>query len=416
MALLPVAEARSRLLEGAAPGQAEMVDLSQAAGRVLAEPLKALRTQPPFDASAMDGYAVRAQDIATLPAFLDVIGEAPAGRPFTGRLDAGQAVRIFTGAPVPQGADTILIQEDAKSAGERRIEATESTAKGRHIRRAGLDFSEGELLLDRGRRLDPAALSLAASANHAQVRVWKRPLVAVLATGDELLPPGSMLGPGQIVSSNLYGVAAVVAAHGGLVVDLGIARDDRAEISAAVDRAIAMRADVLVTLGGASVGAHDLVREALIDRGMELDFWRIAMRPGKPFMFGRFETSRAIGLPGNPVASLVCSWLFLGPLVARLGGLPTDIEIRTGILGCDLSANDHREDYLRATVEWRGDRPIVTPCALQDSSMLSVLARSDALLIREPHAVAATAGSACRYIPLRQGKQGERMANEFTRF
>lgn len=401
MTLLPVAEALSRLLDGAEPGPAEMVPLHEAAGRVLAAPLTALRTQPPFPASAMDGYAIRSADIEAPPQRLRVIGDAPAGRLFAGKVGVGEAVRIFTGAPVPEGADTILIQENTRKLDAGFVEALEPVAPGRHIRRTGLDFSEGEMLLGEGRVLDPAALSLAASANHPALPVVKRPLVAIVATGDELLPPGSSTGPDQIIASNAYGVAAVAKSIGAISLDLGIAPDRKDVIAARVRTALAAGADVIVTLGGASVGDHDLVHDVLAGEGMALDFWKIAMRPGKPLMFGRFEKARVIGLPGNPVASLVCSHLFLKPLLARLGGLPHDPDIRDAGLGAAMAANDLRQDYVRATVTSADGRMVATPFPVQDSSMLRTLAASNALIIRAPHAPAAEIGAPCRVLFLR---------------
>jgi molybdopterin molybdotransferase len=400
MALLPVADALSRLLDGVAPLPAETVALSDGAGRVLAEPLKALRTQPPFDASAMDGYAVRAADVARVPATLDVIGDAPAGRRFAGSVGSGQAVRIFTGAPVPDGADTIVIQENARRHGD-RVEVIAVSTAGRHIRRRGLDFAEGDVLLAAGRVLDPAAISLTASANHTSLQVVRRPLVAIIATGDELLPPGSSPGPDQIISSNAYGVAASLAAVGARVVDLGIAPDRLDAIAAKVRQALAAPADIIVTLGGASVGDHDLVHDVLTGEGMQLDFWKIAMRPGKPLMFGRLGETRCIGLPGNPVASLVCTELFLKPLAARLGGFSYVGTIADATLGAAMGANDLRQDYVRARVGETADGTVVTPFEVQDSSMLRTLADSGALIVREPFAPPLAAGSRVRILRLR---------------
>ena len=398
--LLAVDEALSRLLADAGPVGAESVALADAADRVLAEPIKALRTQPPFPASAMDGYAVRSGDLA-VGARLSVIGEAPAGAPFGGAVGQGQAVRIFTGAPVPEGADTILIQENARRLDTATVEVVETVAAGRHIRKAGLDFRQGETLLDRHRVLDAAALSLAASANHTALPVVRRPLVAIIATGDELLPPGSTPGPGQIISSNAYGVAAVARAMGAEAVDLGIVRDRRQEMSARIGAALEAKADIIVTLGGASVGDHDLVHEVLTAKGMQLDFWKIAMRPGKPLMFGRLGATRVIGLPGNPVASLVCSNLFLKPLIARLAGRPYAADIREAELGIAMEANDIRQDYVRAAIS-QGPRGLVaTPFGIQDSSMLKILADSNGLIIRPPHAPAASAGTPVPVLMLR---------------
>lgn len=399
--LLPVDEALERIVAGLAPLGPETIPIAEAGGRVLAGPIRALRTQPPFDSSAMDGYAVRAADIADIPARLTVIGESAAGKRHSGRVAAGEAVRIFTGAPLPEGADTILIQENARKLDDGGIEARESVAEGRHIRRAGLDFAEGDPLLDAGRLLDPAALSLAAAANHASLPVVRRPLVAVLATGDELVAPGGMPGPDQIVASNAYGIAALARTDGADILDLGIVPDDRAAIGAAVQSGLEAGAHVIVTLGGASVGDHDLVQGVLADAGMALDFWKIAMRPGKPLMFGRLGETRVLGLPGNPVSSLVCAHLFLRPLVARLGGRMHEPAIREARLGVDMPENDQRRDYVRARVEPSGGGLRATPFSRQDSSMLTTFAEANALIMREPFAPAATAGSACRVLMLR---------------
>ncbi|MER8549597.1 gephyrin-like molybdotransferase Glp [Mesorhizobium sp. M0684] len=401
MVLVPVAEALERLLDGAAALPGERVALLDAADRVLAEPVVALRTQPPFNASAMDGYAVRAADIASVPARLSVVGMAPAGRGFAGTVQQRQAVRIFTGAPLPEGADTIVIQENVRDLGGGRVEVTERTVQGRNIRRLGLDFAKGDVLLPKGRLLDPAALSLAASANHPEVRVVKRPLVAIIATGDELLPPGSDLGPDQIISSNAYGVAAAAQSVGARALDLGIAPDRREAIAALVEKAVKAGANVIVTLGGASVGDHDFVHEVLTGQGMTLDFWKIAMRPGKPLMFGRLGDIRCIGLPGNPVASLVCTQLFLKPLLARLGGRAFQQDIRRARLGAAMPANDLRQDYVRAVVIDDAGTLVATPFGIQDSSMLKMLADADGLIVRAPFAPAAAAGSPCDVLMLR---------------
>lgn len=399
--LLPVDEALARLLQTAAPLAAEWVDIAEAGGRILAEDISAKRTQPPFDASAMDGYAVRAADIATLPAQLRVIGASIAGLRFDGAVGAGEAVRIFTGAPVPPGADTILLQEDARTVANGDIDVLDATAQGRHIRRAGLDFKAGEFLLPKGRQLDAAALSLVAAANHATVPVVRRPLVAVLATGTELVAPGSTPGPDQIVASNGYGIALLARETGAAVLDLGIVADDRALIAAAIARASKAGANIIVTLGGASVGEHDLVREVLTGLGMELDFWKIRMRPGKPLMFGRIGTQSVLGLPGNPVSSLICSHLFLKPLIARLAGATYRPDLRSGVLGLPMKANDHRRDYVRAVATSEGGQLVAMPFDVQDSSMLKTLAEANALIIREPYAPAGSVDEACQLMMLR---------------
>ncbi len=401
MALLAVDEALARLLDDVDPSEIELLPLHDAAGRVLARDIVALRTQPPFDASAMDGYAVRAADTAVPNARLRVIGEAPAGRLFPGRVGQGEAVRIFTGAPMPEGADTVLIQENTRRIDPATVEVTEPVAAMKNVRLRGLDFREGEVLLTAGRRLDPAALSLAASGNHPSVPVARKPLVAIIATGDELLPPGSVTGPDQIIASNVYGVAAAAREAGADVVDLGIAPDRKEAIAALVEEAVFRKADVIVTIGGASVGDHDFIHDVLTSQGVALAFWKVAMRPGKPLMFGRKDRTRVLGLPGNPVASLICAQLFLKPLVAKLSGADYIQNMREAVLGKALPANDMRQDYIRAAVTRDSGRLVAKAFDVQDSSMLQILTRSDALIIREPHAPAAEIGAGCRVLMLR---------------
>lgn len=401
MSLISVEEALSRLLDGVVPTQVEWVPLAEADGRILAEDLAATRTQPPFAASAMDGYAVRAADIATVPAQLKVIGEAPAGHEFSGIVQQGETVRIFTGAPLPEGTDTILIQENATREGDTVI-ANETSPLGKFVRRAGLDFTKGDVLLKAGTPLCYRALALAAAMNHAKVPVHRCPRVAVLATGDELVSPGIEPAPDQIVASNQFGIASLTHANGGEARMLGIARDDQTEIANHVREALAWGADILVTLGGASVGDHDLVQDALGSEGMELAFWRIAMRPGKPLMFGHLGPMRVLGLPGNPVSSMVCGLLFLKPLLDALLGQPgTGPREESAVLGETLGDNDRRQDYLRAKLSPDASgRLVATPFVLQDSSMLATLADADALIIRAPHAPAANAGDSVRIIRL----------------
>jgi molybdopterin molybdotransferase len=389
MSLLPVDEAVARLLAGVAPLPAEDVRLAKAHGRVLAADLPARLTQPPFSASAMDGYAVRATE-AKAGARLKVAGMSRAGERFTGALRPGEAVRIFTGAPVPEGADAVLIQENARREGD-TVEVIEPVAAGRNIRPAGLDFRKGDVILNAGRALDPHAISVAAAMGHASLPVRRKPRVAVLANGDELVPPGATPGPDQIVSSNGIGLAALIEELGGEAVDLGIAPDKREAIAAYVDRAAS--ADILVTTGGASVGEHDLMQDALTDRGLKLDFWKIAMRPGKPLMVGRLGDMRVLGLPGNPVSTFVCAHIFLKPLVRALLGLPLGADLRTAKLGTPMPANDSRQDYVRARLTRSPEGLEATPFAIQDSSMLSTLAAADALIIRPVGALAAPAGT-----------------------
>ncbi|MHB2166396.1 molybdopterin molybdotransferase MoeA [Alsobacter sp. R-9] len=401
MSLLSVDDALRMVLDFARrPLESETVPIGAAAGRTLATPLAALRTQPPFPASAMDGYAVRAADVAAPGARLSVIGTAPAGHAFAGRVGPGEAVRIFTGAPVPEGADTVLIQENADAENGTIVARTTEPA-GRFVRPAGLDFRAGEELIPAGHRMTPRSQALAAAMGHATVPVRRRPRVAVLATGDELVRPGEAMRPDQIVASNVYAVAGMVVEAGGEPIDLGIATDDFASLAAAITAAEAARADVLVTLGGASVGDHDLVQSALTQRGMTLGFWRIAMRPGKPLIFGQLGTMGILGLPGNPVSSIVCAQLFLLPLLRALAGDADAGADRSeaAILGADLPANDMRQDYLRASISEGPDgRRVATPFGRQDSSMLRLLAQAQALIIRPPHAPAAKAGEACRIL------------------
>ncbi|GLK75335.1 molybdopterin molybdenumtransferase MoeA [Methylopila jiangsuensis] len=399
--LLPVAEARARILAGLDALPAETVPLSQALGRTLAAPLDALRTQPPWDCSAMDGYAVRAADATAPGARLTVIGEAAAGRAFAGEVDAGQAARIFTGAPVPRGADAILLQEDVDRDGD-LVVAREAAQLGRHIRAAGLDFRHGETLLPAGHRLGARDLALGAALGHAALTVTRRPRVALLATGDELVPPGAPVGPDQIVASNSFAIAGAVRAEGGEAIDLGIARDDRADLAAALERAFAAKPDILITLGGASVGDHDLVQPTLLEAGVTFDFWKIAMRPGKPMMAGRRGATLVLGLPGNPVSSIVCALLFLAPALRKLSGRAEAApRPRPARLGRDMPANDHREDYMRAALHVGDDGvTVATAFPRQDSSMLRPLAEAEGLLIRAPNAPAARAGDPCLVLEL----------------
>jgi molybdopterin molybdotransferase len=401
MALMPVADALAAVLAGAEPLPEEMVDLDQAYHRVLARDVAARRTQPPQAMSAMDGYAVRVADAAHLHARLKVVGEVAAGRPFGRVLQPGEAARIFTGGVIPDGADAVVIQEDTVADGD-QVTITEAAVKGRHIRPAGVDFYEGAVLLQAGRRLSDRDLSLAASMNHPRLPVRRRPRVALLATGDELVMPGNIPGPGQIVYSNGYALRALACAEGAEAIDLGIAADTIAATTAGIRRAREADADILITTGGASVGDHDLVKESLEAEGVTMAFWKIAMRPGKPMMHGRLDGMRVIGLPGNPVSSYVCSLLFLVPLIRRLSGLSSvHVPRETALLGRDLAANDLREDYLRARLEARPDGTLIaTPVTHQDSSLLGYLSATQALVVRPPFAPAAAAGTACEILRL----------------
>jgi molybdopterin molybdotransferase len=404
MALMSVADALARVLDGAVPLPGESAALTNAYGRVLASDLKALRTQPPNDMSAMDGYAARAADVATVPATLKLIGEVAAGRPFSGAVGPGEAARIFTGGVVPPGADTIVIQEHTQRDGD-RVTVTTAAAPGKHIRRTGLDFVEGQVLLAKGRLLSDRDLMLAAGMNHPAVPVHRRPRVGVLGTGDELVAPGKTPGPGEIVYSNGFALIALARREGAEVTDLGIVPDRFEDTVAAIRKARAQGVDILVTTGGASVGDYDLVQKALTAEGLALSFWKVALRPGRPLMHGRLGPMHFLGLPGNPVSAFVCAVLFLVPLLRRLSGradVGPDPESAT--LGRDLPANDERADYLRATLAPDGSGGwVATPVPVQDSSMMAALAKADCLLIREPFAPAAKAGSYCAILRLKPG-------------
>ncbi|WOH54903.1 gephyrin-like molybdotransferase Glp [Bradyrhizobium sp. BWC-3-1] len=401
MALMPVSDALAAVLAGAEPLPEEMISLDEAYHRVLARDVVARRTQPPQAMSAMDGYAVRAADAATIDSELTVIGEVAAGRPFEGTVGAGEAVRIFTGGVVPFGADAVVIQEDTIAAGK-RITIKEAAIAGRHIRPAGVDFREGDVLLRKGSRLTERDLALAAGMNHPHLAVVRRPKVAILATGDELVMPGTTPGHGQIVYSNGYALHALARSEGAETIDLGIAADTLEATTAGIRRARESGADVLITTGGASVGDHDLVQQALRDEGIAMAFWKIAMRPGKPMMHGRLGAMGVIGLPGNPVSSYVCAFLFMVPLIRALSGRSVIHHRRErAVLGRDVGANDQREDYLRAHLEERDDGTrVVVPVNHQDSSLLANLAAAQVLLVRAPFAPKAEAGTACEVLRL----------------
>jgi molybdopterin molybdotransferase len=401
MALLSVAAALDRVTGGLTPLETERVALDRARGRVLAEDLAAKLTQPPFDASAMDGYAVHAADVAALPATLTLVGQAAAGAGFGGGVGRGEAVRIFTGAPVPEGADTIVLQEHAEEASG--VVTVKEAAESPHIRPRGQDFTEGEVLLPAGTRLGPRELMLAAAMNHAALPVRRMPKVAILATGDEVVPPGSELAPDQIVSSVPLGLAALIEAHGGEAMPLGIAKDTLESIVTLARAGKA--ADILLTIGGASVGERDLVATALKSEGLKLDFWKIAMRPGKPMLYGRMGAQRVLGVPGNPVSALICAHIFLLPMMARMLGLAEDARpAPEAELGEAIEANGMREHYMRALSAWEADGTrIVRPLPSQDSSLQAALVRADCLIVRAPHAPALPKGARVRIVPLELG-------------
>ena len=388
--MLSVAEAQAKVLEGLKRQGSEQVSLVAANSRILASDVAANRTQPPFDASAMDGYAVRAQDVATLPASLKLIGTVAAGATFAGSVGKGEAVRIFTGAPVPKGANTIVIQENTKAEGDTVRVVDGAATSGRHIRRAGLDFKKGDKVLKAGQRLNPRDIALAAAMNHSALPCVRQPRVAILATGDELVPPGSDPGPAQIIASTSAGLAANILDWGGTVRELGIARDKIDDIR--FKAATSDGADIFVTLGGASVGDHDLVQKALAPE-LKVAFWKIAMRPGKPLIFGKYRSTPFLGLPGNPVSAMVCALLFLKPMIAKLLGAADPLQTTQAKLAAALGANDQRQDYVRCHLRFEPDGTAVAePFPVQDSSMLRLYAHADALIVRPPADPARKAG------------------------
>ena len=401
--MISVDEALTRIT-GAMPAMpVEQIALADALGRVLAEDVAARRTQPPMAVSAMDGYAVRAEDVQELPATLEVIGAAPAGKAYADTLRPGQAVRIFTGGPVPDGADAIVIQENTTAEANTVTVIEGTTSVGRYVRPAGLDFKEGQTLLSAGRALTARDIGLAAAMNVPWLKVRRKPLIALLATGDEIVMPGEPIGPHQIVSSNGLALSSFVAAEGGRSIDLGISPDSRDALKAMA--AGARGADMLVTTGGASVGDHDIVRSVLGEVGLELDFWKIAMRPGKPLIFGRIAETPILGLPGNPVSATVCALIYLGPAIRAMLGLgDAGTPTASAILGRDLAANDERQDYLRSRLApGAGGAMVATPSETQDSSMFATLAHADCLVVRAPHAPPARAGEVVTIVPLRGG-------------
>lgn len=397
MSLISVEEALRRVLDGVPALAAEEIPVGEAHRRVLAAPLASLRTHPPADVSSMDGYAASAADLDSAST-LQVVGESAAGHPFTGVVKSGETARIFTGAILPDGTDTVVAQEDAKVDG--RTISLPSARRGQFVRKRGLDFVAGKTMIETGRRLTARDIGLAAAMDHPRVRVARRPRVAIVATGDELVVPGAGGGENRVVASNPISLAALLRAENAHVSDLGIV-PDRIEAIVAAIRLARDNVDVLITLGGASVGDHDLIAPALKAESIALDFHRVALRPGRPLLLGRAGDLRVLGLPGNPVSSFVCAFLFVLPLLRKLQGrtdvLPTPLP---AILGVDLPENDRRQDYLRARIERGADgRLIATPHERQDSSMQALLVESDGLLIRKPHAPAAKADEPCEVLP-----------------
>ncbi|HVT54432.1 MAG TPA: gephyrin-like molybdotransferase Glp [Xanthobacteraceae bacterium] len=393
--LISVEEALLRVLGGVTTLPAEEIPIDAAHGRVLAATLASRRTQPPADLSSMDGYAVAAADLAEPTARLRVIGESAAGRPFQGNMKSGEAVRIFTGAVMPAGADQVVPQENvAREADDITIN---TPPKGKFVRRQGFDFKAGQVMLEAGRRLNARDIGLTAAMDHARIMVSRRPRVAIIATGDELVEPGGGDAPDKIVASNPVALSALVRQEGGEPIALGIFPDRTEAIGGAIRSAGNLDVDLLLTIGGASVGDHDLIAPALTQEGFVIAFHRMAMRPGRPMLLGVSDKLRAIGLPGNPVSAFVCAFLFLVPLLRKMQGRTDALpQTESALLGRAVDANDHRQDFLRAKFTRRGDGQLIaTPFKLQDSSMLAVLHAADGLVIRVPHAPAAPEGAPC---------------------
>lgn len=404
--MVPAPLALELVLAGASSVGTQEIDLAQANGRILSEDLISKRTQPPFSASAMDGYAVRHNDLGHSETTLTLVGEAAAGHPYQGQVGKAECIRIFTGASVPNDTDTIIIQEDTSSRGD-QITILENASMGKFVRPAGLDFQTGDCLLTKGTMLDPQSLSLCASMDYPSLIVCAKPKVAVLATGDELVFPGQSTNPGQIIASNTFGVSAIAESAGAQVTNLGIALDTLDDLKSKIDKALGDGADLIVTSGGASVGDHDLVKPVMESFGFRFSFVKIAMRPGKPVIFGQAtidgKERRFLGLAGNPVSSLVSSHIFLKPLIRLLGGYPADMAKPVqATLRVGLFANDEREDYVRGKASRGADGElIVEPFERQDSSMLATLSKADCLIIRPINAHAAKAGDTTRVIMLR---------------
>ncbi|MFT3730574.1 MAG: molybdopterin molybdotransferase MoeA [Hyphomicrobium sp.] len=401
MALLPVPVALQHILESATTLPPERVGLLHARSRTLAEPVTSKVDNPPFDASAMDGYALRAEDIASVPATLTVIGESGAGRPFSGTLGQGEAVRIFTGGRLPDGADAIVIQENV-TALDQTVTVLENAARGANIRTKGQDFVKGERLVEPGRILTARDVLISASAGYGELAVVRKPVVAILSTGDELVTPGLPLGEGQISGSNAYGLSGVIEAAGAEARFLGIARDSLASLQEFI--AASDGADILVTSGGASVGDHDLVRPALESAGAKLDFYKIAMRPGKPLFFGTRTPDQkrqyCLGLPGNPVSAMICARVFLVPLIGRLLGRETPFDELEAVLSQSVPANGPREHYMRGLLDLSVTPPRVAPFKNQGSGLVKSLQRADCLVVVPADAPALAAGTTVKVLRL----------------
>ncbi|MCX2560279.1 molybdopterin molybdotransferase MoeA [Acetobacter farinalis] len=398
--MLDVAIARARILEKISPCGLETVSLANGCGRVLASPLSARLSNPPVSVSSMDGYALKAED-AREGAVLRIIGEAPAGHPSSQTVERGTCLRLFTGSQIPAGADMVMIQENVRREGE---SATLLSAgrQGQFIRHAGQDFHTGDTLLPAGRLLGPRDIGLAAAGGHIWLPVSRRPRIGVLATGDEIVLPGDPASADSIVNSGAFMIIALLQSLGAEAILLPLAQDNADSLSAAIAQTHTL--DMLVTIGGASVGTYDRVRSTLEAHGLTLDFWKIAMRPGKPLMFGQLGHTPVLGLPGNPVAALVCSLIFVAPALRKLLGqtVPEEMETEPALLGADVGENDQRLDFMRCrlTPQSNGHPPLVTPFSSQDSAQLNIFAQSQALLLRAPFAPAEKAGTPCRILRL----------------
>ena len=397
--MLSVDDALKSVLSGVKKLNYEEISIAQAANRIIAKDLTSRLTQPPTDVSAMDGYAVRIEDLKIIPTPFNQIGESAAGRSFKGKIQSGQTVRIFTGAPIPDGADTVVIQENTEKL-DNKIIVKQNTSSGNYIRKAGQDFKIGQTLIKAGTRLNSRNIALAAAMNIPWLQVIRKPQVAILSTGDELVLPGEEIKPNQIISSNSLGLAVLVESNGGVAINLGIAKDNLKSLKDIVTQITSI--DMLVTIGGASVGDYDLVKSALADEGLDITFNRVAMRPGKPLIFGKIHGKPMLGLPGNPVSAGVTASLFLVPAINKMLGLKTPISItENAILGCDIDKNDNRQDYLRAKMSINSSEElIVTPFDRQDSSKLANYANAHCLILREPFSNALSKGEIVRIIRL----------------
>ncbi|MCW9032709.1 MAG: molybdopterin molybdotransferase MoeA [Rhodospirillales bacterium] len=397
--MISLEEALDRVIGGVDILPAEVVSITDALGRVLSEDVTSRVTQPPAAVSSMDGYAVKAADVTSCPATLKLVGESAAGGGFDGTLGQGESVRIFTGAPVPAGADAVIMQENTGK-GDGEVKILEGVEVGNFIRPAGMDFNHGDVLLPKGRVMSARDIGLAAAMNVPWLKVIRRPRIAILATGNEVVMPGDPVGPAQILSSNSLSLSAMVKAFGGEVINVGIAQDDENSLHMMVEGA--QGADLLVTIGGASVGDYDLVQQVLGKEGLELGFYKVAMKPGKPLIFGTVKGTPVLGLPGNPVSANVTALIFLRAAMETMLGLPAhDIVTGTALLGVDVPKNGPRKEFMRATTTKREDGEVIAnPYEEQDSSLLARLAAADCLVIRDPNAEPAKAGERVKIVTL----------------